>query len=166
MVVAHEFDEIVRYTGVGSRKGFPHSSRSSKTSWRSRTTLLAAALYVTLAPVTEAEVPVSSGSGFLVNKAGWVLTNAHVIDDCDRVEVAGLGSVTRVVRHQTEDLAALRVTPAPNVRPLVFRARPVRLAEQVHALGYPLSTILSGSVRVTSGSVNALTGVDGRENLL
>ena len=108
----------------------------------------------------------TSGSGFFVNREGWVLTNAHVVEGCGRVEIAGHGPVAEIVRDRIEDLAALRLErPAP-VAPLAFRAGRARLAEPVHAIGYPLSDILSPAVRVTSGSVNALSGFGRRENLI
>lgn len=108
----------------------------------------------------------ASGSGFFVNREGWVMTNAHVVEGCSRIEVAGHGPVADVVLDHIEDLAALRVAGAAPAGPLAFRAGRPRLAEPVHAVGYPLADILSPAVRVTSGSVNALSGFGRRENLV
>jgi S1-C subfamily serine protease len=108
----------------------------------------------------------TSGTGFLVNRGGWILTSAHVVDGCAAVEVVGHGVVSTVIHDGAEDLAALRAGRAIDVEPLTFRTRRARLAEPAHAIGFPLSDILSPSVRVTSGSVNALSGLGQRENLI
>ena len=111
-----------------------------------------------------------SGTGFVVNRDGWVLTNAHVVEGCAALEVAGdgagLATVTRVLHDDAADLAALHLDPAPALAPLAFRTARARLAEPVHAIGFPLADILTPSVRVTSGSVNALSGFDGGGELI
>lgn len=119
--------------------------------------LLALAL-AALAGAADAQSPAGSGTGFFVNSAGWVLTNDHVVEGCSRIEVPGHGAPRSVLRDPANDLAALLVGPPP-APPLAFRARPARMAEAVHALGYPLSGVLSASVKVTSGTVNALAGI-------
>ncbi|GGL67308.1 hypothetical protein GCM10011392_22300 [Wenxinia marina] len=100
------------------------------------------------------------GTGFVLNDGGWVLTNAHVVDGCDSVAFAGLGSALEVVPDTVSDLAALRFAAAP-AAPLALRDAPPRLAEPVHALGYPLTDVLSTAIRVTSGTVNAREGMNG-----
>jgi hypothetical protein len=118
-----------------------------------------AALGATLAlgMASWAESRQSSGTGFFVDRGGWILTNAHVVEGCARVEVVGHGAPMELVRDRRNDLAALRVAPV-GVEPLAFRLLSVRLAEAVHALGYPLGDVLSDSVKVTSGSVSSLAG--------
>ncbi len=112
---------------------------------------------IAAAPLAAQEGP-RSGSGFFVNAAGWLLTNAHVVDGCAAIEVAGHGAPDSVVLDRHNDLAALELRAASGSPVLVFRARGPRLAESVHALGYPLSDLLSSSVKVTSGTINALAG--------
>jgi S1-C subfamily serine protease len=117
-------------------------------------------------PVASVQITRSSGTGFFVNNDGWILTNNHVIEGCDEVEIVGHGRVSGIVRDINEDLAALRLQHPTNIEPLIFRSRPARLAEPVHAIGFPLSDVLSQSVRVTSGTVNSLTGLGVRQNLI
>lgn len=113
-----------------------------------------------------AERLIGSGSGFVVNPGGWVVTNAHVVEGCQRIEVEGHGTATRLVRDDDNDLAALQVGTAGGVGILPLRLTPGRLAEPAHALGYPLGDVLSQSIKVTSGSISALAGLRNDSRLL
>lgn len=48
-----------------------------------------AALITLNAAIAFAEEPKSSGTGFAVSSDGWLLTNAHVVEGCQRIEVKG-----------------------------------------------------------------------------
>jgi putative serine protease PepD len=97
-----------------------------------------------------------TGSGFVLDDRGHVLTNAHVVSGSGQVRVAfadGRRSTAEVVGTDTAtDIAVLRVpggTPPP--LPLGVSAD-LRVGEAVLAVGSPLG--LSGTV--TSGIVSAL----------
>ncbi|TVR47582.1 MAG: hypothetical protein EA386_07040, partial [Rhodobacteraceae bacterium] len=107
----------------------------------------------------------SSGSGFFVNR-NWVLTNDHVVEDCARIEVVGYGRARGIQRDRESDLAVIRLLQPFEGDALPFRDQRPRLAESVHALGYPLADVLSSSVRVTSGSVSAMDGFDRDDGLI
>lgn len=107
----------------------------------------------------------SSGSGFFINSF-WVMTNDHVVDGCSRVEVEGFGEVEDVLRDPDSDLAVIRLEQPFRGQVLPFRTRNPRLAENLHVLGYPLSDVLSASVRVTSGSVSALNAFELDDGLI
>ena len=107
----------------------------------------------------------SSGSGFFINSV-WVMTNDHVVEDCTRIEVEGFGTAQDVLRDPDSDLAVIRLEHPFRDEALPFRARAPRLAENLHALGYPLSDVLSASVRVTSGSVSALSAFEIDDGLI
>jgi len=65
-----------------------------------------------------------------------------------------------VAKDAVNDLALLRVEGAA-VPPLRVRfARPLRLGEELVAIGYPLRGLLSSGPIVTTGIVNALSGVN------
>jgi serine protease Do len=107
----------------------------------------------------QAQTPDSSGTGFLVNEDGWLATNAHVVEGCDRLEVPGHGEVVTQHLDTTNDLAVLRIEIAQAVTPIVFRSTRVRLGEDIAAFGYPLSGLLSSSVKITTGNINSLVGL-------
>src|SRR5262245_51285416 len=98
----------------------------------------------------------SLGSGFIVDPAGLVVTNNHVIADADEVNVIlNDGSTLKaevVGRDQRTDLALLRVKPTKPLKAVKFGdSEKLRLGEWVIAIGNPFS--LGGSV--TAGIVSA-----------
>ncbi len=100
------------------------------------------------------------GSGVVVSSAGDIVTNEHVINNCARVRIQPLGMpVTVVARDTRNDLALLRVEGADLPAVKLRAGRNVRLGDDIIAIGYPLKGILSSGAVVTSGIVNALTGL-------
>jgi serine protease Do len=98
----------------------------------------------------------SLGSGFIVDPAGLVVTNNHVIADADEVNVIlndGTTLKAEVVgRDQRTDLALLRVKPTKPLKAVKFGdSDKLRLGEWVIAIGNPFS--LGGTV--TAGIVSA-----------
>lgn len=105
--------------------------------------------------------PTGTGTGFLISKDGWIVTNAHVVKDCSNVEVSTFGKATDIQTDKQNDLAVMKVTTLPaSVQPLVLRNTPPRLGEDVAALGYPLSQILSDGIKITMGNINSLIGLE------
>ncbi len=126
--------------------------------------LVAAALLAPRTALAET-APTSSASGFFVNSGGWIATSAHVIDGCDRVSVIGLGDADKRLEDTRNDIAAIHVAAAGR-HFLNFRTAPPRLAEDVAAFGFPLSGLLSDSIKVTTGNVSALSGIGNDTHLL
>jgi serine protease Do len=98
----------------------------------------------------------SLGSGFIVDAAGVVITNNHVIADADEITVIltdGTRLKAEVVGKDTKtDLAVLRVKPTKPLKAVKFGdSDKLRLGEWVIAIGNPFS--LGGSV--TAGIVSA-----------
>ena len=98
----------------------------------------------------------SLGSGFIVDAAGIVITNNHVIADADEITVIltdGTRLKAEVVGNDTKtDLAVLRVKPTKPLKAVKFGdSDKLRLGEWVIAIGNPFS--LGGSV--TAGIVSA-----------
>lgn len=108
----------------------------------------------------EAAKAPSSGSGFFVSAAGHVLTNHHVVSGCANVLVVGHGLAQVASTDTSNDLALLRLANANVAATLSFRASPVRLGEDVVALGYPLRGIIGDGLNVTTGIVSALSGLE------
>ena len=86
-----------------------------------------------------------SGTGFVVSSEGYILTNAHVIEDADKVTVKIDGEDEErdatIVGSDTEtDIAVLKVEGV-TLQPLELGdSDSVRVGEYVLAIGNPLST--------------------------
>lgn len=120
---------------------------------------IAAGLSIGGASICFADDPTSSGTGFAVTTDGWLLTNAHVVKGCSRVEVKGKGDATDTRVDEINDLAVIKISSQDPLKPLMFRKSPTRLGEDIVAIGFPLATLLADSVKVTTGNVNALAGI-------
>ncbi|MDF5757024.1 trypsin-like peptidase domain-containing protein, partial [Spongiactinospora sp. TRM90649] len=110
-----------------------------------------------LPSVVSVESGRGAGSGFVIDAAGHVLTNEHVVSGRSRVTVVfgdGRRAPARVVGSDAgNDLAVLAVDGTTGLTPAVLgRSADVAVGDQVLAVGSPLG--LSGTV--TSGIVSAV----------
>ena len=101
------------------------------------------------------------GSGVVVSDTGDIVTNEHVINNCVRIRIQPLGvSVKMIAKDARNDLALLRVESS-GLPPAKLRAgRNVRLGDDIIAIGYPLKGVLSSGAVVTSGIINAMSGLN------
>ena len=111
------------------------------------------------------------GSGVVVSADGLVLTNNHVIESADEIEVAffdGRKTKAKVVGADPEsDLAVLRVVSDKPLAPITFAtAESLRIGDVVLAIGNPFGV----GQTVTSGIVSALgrthLGINTFENFI
>lgn len=103
----------------------------------------------------------SSGTGFAVSRKGVILTNEHVVPQCESIKVVQSGKTypaSVITADKVNDLALLQ-TDKSNTHPLVFsKANRPSLGSDVTVLGYPLQGLLASSLNVTTGVVSAQTG--------
>jgi len=103
------------------------------------------------------------GSGMIIDKAGYVLTNSHVVEGNQTVSVVlsdGQELPASIIgRDEITDLAILRIS-SENL-PVVTLGDSDKLeqAEEVIAIGYPLD--LEGSATISRGIVSALRNYGG-----
>ncbi len=113
-------------------------------------------------PVAKAIKLQSTGSGFLINSRGFVLTNHHVVEDCPTIRLQtarGSKNATVIASDKINDLAVVRADLG-EMKPLPFReGRGIRPAETVLLVGFPYSGMLATSPNVSTGAVSALAGL-------
>jgi serine protease DegQ len=118
----------------------------------------------------EAQRAASLGSGVIVSSGGYVLTNHHVVEAADEIEVAladGKRLLAKVVGNDPEtDLAVLRLD-AENLPAISFGSSDaLRVGDVVLAIGNPFGV----GQTVTSGIVSALgrtgLGINTFENFI
>jgi len=104
----------------------------------------------------------SSGSGFVINTRGDVLTNEHVAGDCRKIWVRIGGVVHPGVlraKDKVNDLAVVRFADLPVRSFARFAGGSMRLGSSVIVLGYPLTTVLGDDLKATTGNVSGLSGL-------
>ncbi|MCL4837694.1 MAG: trypsin-like peptidase domain-containing protein [Thermoanaerobaculia bacterium] len=114
------------------------------------------------------ELPLGAGSGFVWDRQGHVVTNFHVVDGAEAVEVA-LADHThwraRLVGIAPEkDLAVLRIdAPAESLEPLAIAdSTSIRVGQAVLAVGNPFGfdhTLTTGIVSALGRTVDSPSGV-------
>src|SRR6185437_16054019 len=105
----------------------------------------------------------SLGSGFIIDPAGYVVTNNHVIADADEISVIlndGTKLKAELVGKDTKsDLALLRVKPEAPLKEVAFGdSDKLRLGEWVVAIGNPFSlggTVTAGIVSARNRDINS-----------
>jgi S1-C subfamily serine protease len=108
-----------------------------------------------------------SGSGFVLDKAGHVLTNFHVVQKVDSVKVTlfdGSQHVARVIGDDiANDVAVLQIdAPSDKLVPVTFGdSSRVMVGQKILALGNPFGlerTLTSGIVSSLERSLKSLNG--------
>jgi len=103
------------------------------------------------------------GSGFILDKAGHVLTNFHVIADANRIEVKTSDKhtykATIVGQDKVHDLALLQIS-APNLQPVTLSdSSDLVVGQKVYAIGNPFG--LNGTM--TRGIISSIRSIKGPE---
>ena len=103
-----------------------------------------------------------SGSGFVIDSAGHILTNAHVVGDAPEVDVIfhdGSSYIGKVEnKGSKQDLACVRLYLYEEVPlfPLnIGNSNAVNVGDEIYAFGYPLALVLEGSPTVSRGIIKA-----------
>src|SRR3954465_6086509 len=105
----------------------------------------------------------ASGSGFIVSKDGYILTNNHVVADADKVTVKLLDNRTynaKVIgRDPTTDIAVIKVDVSDLPTVALGDDANARVGQWVVAIGNPLGldfTVTAGIVSARGRSLGAL----------
>ena len=114
------------------------------------------------------EVPAGSGSGFVWDNDGHIITNYHVIKGASRAIVTladGQDYDARLIGVAKEkDLAVLKIdAPARALRPIpVGTSEDIRVGQSVYAIGNPFGldqTLTTGVVSALDREINSQAGV-------
>lgn len=115
----------------------------------------------------------SNGSGVIISKSGYIITNHHVIKDASIIEVEFVqdGAVKKfnaqlIQSDQINDLAILKILDIKfdgvSDLPYNFKIKSSDVGTKVYAFGYPKALTLMGKeVKVTDGIISSKTGMNG-----
>ena len=118
----------------------------------------------------------ATGSGFIYDASGLILTNNHVVADADQVKVRlvdGREYTARVVGWDPNtDVAVIRITPHPGEAPLptvqIGNSDQAQVGDWVVALGNPLGldfTVTAGIVSAKGRNIGILRDRQGNQAL-
>ena len=105
-----------------------------------------------------------SGTGFVIDASGHIITNHHVIEGCvgdiKGNLTSGATTVLRVVSKDPANDMALLQGPADIFKSFAkIRDRSIRSGDSVTAIGFPFRGLLSSDFTVTTGIVSSLSGI-------
>lgn len=111
------------------------------------------------------------GSGILVSEKGLVITNYHVIENSEKIEVSIpekniIKTATVKIKDSKNDIAVLEISdfsyssyfsqPIPFI---LADVNTIKVGEEVFTLGFPLGDIMGASARLSNGRINSLYGL-------
>ncbi|MDH4444632.1 MAG: tetratricopeptide repeat-containing serine protease family protein [Akkermansiaceae bacterium] len=105
--------------------------------------------------------PKATGTGFLITRNGYLVTNHHVVKDCGKVRVrtaAGLLDAEVVRVDAASDLALLKVTGSFDALPVVS-SRSARLGATVATVGFPNIGLQGFEPKLSKGDISSLAGI-------
>ena len=108
-------------------------------------------------------IPISSGTAFFINKKSNLVTNHHVINTCQEVAALISGELypLKIIASDiANDLTLAEVKNYKNSRFLPISVEGASLGDNVIAAGFPLSTQLSDSIKVTKGIISSMSGIN------
>jgi serine protease Do len=115
------------------------------------------------APPSQPRTQESSGSGFLVSRDGYILTNNHVVEGADQVKVAmqdrRVFDAKIIGRDPTTDVAVLKIEGSNFTAVTFGDDAALRVGEWVLAIGNPLGldfTVTAGIVSAKGRGLNGL----------
>jgi S1-C subfamily serine protease len=114
-----------------------------------------------------------NGSGVIISKSGYIITNHHVIEDADDIEVEFIldeevqkfnAEIVQV--DKTNDLAIVKIVDVNfnglDEVPYNFKTRSSDVGTKVYAFGYPMAlSIMGKEIKVTDGMISSKTGFAG-----
>jgi S1-C subfamily serine protease len=114
-----------------------------------------------------------NGSGIIISKSGYIVTNHHVIEDADDIEVEFIlndqvqkfnAEIVQV--DKVNDLAIIKIFDmnfdSLDDLPYNFKSRSSDVGTKVYAYGYPMALSLMGKeIKITDGIISSKTGFDG-----
>lgn len=118
------------------------------------------------------EIPRGTGSGFVWDDEGHIVTNYHVIEDADKAQVTladqSVWDATLVGIAPEKDLAVLRIkAPAGSLFPIpIGTSANLRVGQSVYAIGNPFGldqTLTTGVVSALGREIESRTGTPIRD---
>lgn len=113
----------------------------------------------------------STSSGFLISENGLVITNYHVVENAEKVEISFPNkNITKQaslkLKDINNDLAILEIEDFDfnkitnnNIPYNLAEIGDVKVGQEVFTLGFPLGSIMGSKSRLSTGRINSIYGI-------
>jgi S1-C subfamily serine protease len=114
-----------------------------------------------------------NGTGFFIDKNGYLATNYHVVENANDIEVEFVKNGVKknfsakvIQTDKQNDLAIIKITDDSFVSfdklPYNFKTNISDVGSNVFALGYPMAlTVMGSEIKFTDGKISSKTGYQG-----
>jgi len=115
--------------------------------------------------VVRIEIPEGSGSGVIISRTGYVLTNNHVVEDAHRITITLVSGEEYdgivIARDEHRDLAIVGIIAGRTdfSEAVLGSSEDMIVGEDVIAIGYALG--FEGQVTISKGIISAIREMDG-----
>ena len=114
------------------------------------------------------ETKLSSGTAFFINNKGHLITNNHVVDGCKKLKINYKNKEFEAKIISTDkllDLALLKIEVRPKSFINFSNYNPKKL-QKIYVAGYPFGKGLSDDLKISSGIISSLKGLEDNSNEL
>lgn len=129
-------------------------------------------LYLKLYPTSNSQGAMSSGTGFALTSSGLIVTNNHVIENANKINVRGINgnfdevyNAKLIISDKNNDLAIIQIDDnnfnTLGKIPYIIKSNPASQGENIFVLGYPLRASMGNEIKLTNGIVSSKTGYQG-----
>lgn len=119
----------------------------------------------------------STGTGFIINSEGFVITNRHVIERSEKLDIV-FEIASKKIKKEAKvlfvdgetDLAILQID-TKDIKVLLnnfnigFSDKEMKLGESIYVLGYPSPVLLGSNIKLTEGLISGTSGFLGDKDL-
>jgi hypothetical protein len=130
-------------------------------SWRPKGESKPAPPSPSLPPEQGNTLHVATGTGFFVSQDGYVITNYHVVSECQSLKVKtskGILPAKRIKTDTSNDLALLKIEGTFEALP-IGDSEAVKLGDSVFTIGFPNVGVQGVAPKLTKGEINSLAGI-------
>ncbi len=121
-------------------------------------------------PIPKDEDVEYTGSGFIINKNGLIVTNYHIIKGMENIDIYFPSKDAQykaeiVIKDINNDIALLKINDSRfknNIIAIPFglgNSSDIKVGQEVYTIGFPMGDILGKSAKLSTGVVNSIMGI-------